>query len=684
MPPREIAHRIGEKCLVELERRGLDAAPPPAPPDFKRYLQGDPARRFYPKYPHWIDGAQEEAERLLGHEFTLLSYPRVSLGPEIDWHRDPITGQLWEPRFWADYDPERDPAGRDVKRVHELNRHQHLPRLAKAFYLTGNERYAAEAVAQMESWIASNPPGLGINWQSSLEIALRCVSWLWTIFLLLDSQSFGDSAAQRIGNSLLAQLEHVYRHTSRFSSPNTHLIGEAAALFISGLVFQERKWMGRGAAILIEEADKQILADGVYGELSSYYHCYALDFYLQALVLAEHNGFCFPELVRTKVLGMLRFLARLTRPDGTIPLLGDDDGGDYGAFFDLFGAGNALFGAEFDAKKPPVGMSVYVNAGYAIQRSRHDHLVFDFGGLGMLTGGHSHADALSITFFSRGRDILIDPGTFAYNAAPEWREYFRSTRAHNTVEVDGRNQADSAGTFRWKSRWSTKLGSVIKRDSATYMEAEHDAYRDLGVTHRRRLFHVHDEYVIVADYFSGSGFHSFDFYFRFGPAVSVADLDLFDTGVVAHEEDKPLLGFHASGPATGELLSGETRPIAGWVSTGYGAKQPSYTLRVALSQQAPAGAIAFVNSSPTRADFRPLAVEGAIACARRSGRVEDIAVLCLGREAVTVGQFVLQGEFFWLRLRDGVLMEVAAIRGVCLNRQSNTETETICAPSAAF
>ena len=172
-----------------------------------------------------------DAERLCLHEVVLLGYGPLELGREIDWHRDPVTGQIWEQRFWADYRPLHDGEGRDSKIIHELNRHQHLPRLAKAYLLTGDERYASEAVAQLNSWIDQNPPGRGINWQSSLEIAIRTISWLWTIFLLLPSKAFDEASAQRIGDSLFAQLEHVQRYTSVFTSPNTHLIGEAAALY---------------------------------------------------------------------------------------------------------------------------------------------------------------------------------------------------------------------------------------------------------------------------------------------------------------------------------------------------------------------------------------------------------------------------------------------------------------------
>ena len=102
----------------------------------------------------------------------------------------------------------------DAKIIHELNRHQHLPRLAKAFFLTGKERYADEAIDQIESWIRQNPKLHGVNWQSSLEIAIRCMSWLWTLFLLLPSRSLDEERLRIIYRSLLAQVDHVYRYPS--------------------------------------------------------------------------------------------------------------------------------------------------------------------------------------------------------------------------------------------------------------------------------------------------------------------------------------------------------------------------------------------------------------------------------------------------------------------------------------
>src|SRR5262249_4535946 len=161
------------------------------------------------------------------------------------------------------------------------------------------------------------------------------------------------------------------------------------------------------------------------------------------------------------------YVLHISRPDGSVPLIGDDDGGrvlalrrqSYSSYRDglscgsvLFGRGDFKYGASEFAeetmwllgpeshdvyksihKSPPSELRrSYSSSGCFIQRSdpgpAASHLIFDCGDLGMLSGGHGHADALSFTLFTDGTDVLIDPATAVYNAAPHWRNFFRSTR----------------------------------------------------------------------------------------------------------------------------------------------------------------------------------------------------------------------------------------------------------------
>jgi hypothetical protein len=131
MGPRELAHRARAKAYAEMDRIRAHQTPPAAS-NFKLYLKGAPASRFYRShrenlrpfveecFPEWIDRAVEEAARLCRHEVRLLGFPPVQLGAEINWHRDPVTSQVWERRFWADYRPDHDVGGRDPKIIHEL------------------------------------------------------------------------------------------------------------------------------------------------------------------------------------------------------------------------------------------------------------------------------------------------------------------------------------------------------------------------------------------------------------------------------------------------------------------------------------------------------------------------------------------------------------------------------------
>jgi len=738
MRPTEIAFRVLERGRTELERLGW-TTPPKAPSHFKDCL-GDVAMRFYrgtsptarrlfeTVFPQWLEAAIREADKLCAHDLELLAMGPVHLGDRIDWHRDPYSGETWERRFRTGYHVERDPRRRDPKVIHELNRHQHLPRLAKAYWLTGTERYAAEAVEQMLAWGEQNPGGMGINWQSSLEIGLRTLSWLWILVFIRGSKSLDDAAAQTIGDALFAQVAHIDRHTSRYSSPNTHLLGEALALFTCGLAFRGTpaadRWLNHGANILSCEAAKQIQEDGVYGERSPYYHCYTLDFYLQALALARQNGLHFPLTVHQRVESMLWVVMHWTRPDGTLPHLGDDDGGralaldrkDYRSFEDGLCAGAILFRdpvlksrcsafseyaywllgeqawdeyTSLESRPPADAHLECAKGGYTVQRTgwgiEDSHLVFDCGGLGMLTGGHSHAGALSITLFGQGREILVDPGTFVYNGAPEWRSYFRSTAAHNTVTVDGRGQAEMAGPFRWNRRFHATVTS--RTHLPQHVDAWHDAYeRRSGIMHRRRVVQTPGRYWVLIDRLSGSGRHAFDFRFHLGPEVEVSAFHTTDSSAVVESENAGFsLAMYTTAPLAARLVRGQTSPIEGWASHGYGERHAIHTLDSTVECVAPLWAMTLLVPARETRHFRRLPVERgrALACSCQSGPLEDIVVATCGEPDAEVAGFRMSGEFFWIRLENGRICDFVAIGADCLQHGDRDLLENnVCAQFA--
>src|ERR1039458_3050929 len=245
---------------------------------------------------HLPDEAAEilrDADEICAHRFRLLGYENLDFTPnsgsgqgkenEIDWHLDPVHGKRapldpWFKIRFLDF-----AVVGDHKVTWELNRHQHLVTLAKARMLSGDEKYTRELVAQWRSWIKANPYPLGINWASALEVAFRSLSWIWVDQLLA-----GAGEAVKFRTELLPALafhgRYIERYLSTYFSPNTHLLGEAVALFFLGTLYPQMpgaaRWKESGWRIVLREAGRQVRPVGVYFEQSLYYHVYALDFFL--------------------------------------------------------------------------------------------------------------------------------------------------------------------------------------------------------------------------------------------------------------------------------------------------------------------------------------------------------------------------------------------------------------------
>src|SRR5204863_6443047 len=230
-------------------------------------------------FPDSPRDAAIRAERIASGQYDLLGFRGLrwgGRGRSIDWHLDPVHDRRAPRRFWADV-PYLDPKCGDHKIIWELNRHQHWLVLGRAFWLTGDVRYRQRFLVELSSWLDSNPPLTGINWSSMLELGFRCISWVWALAFFADLST--PDEAPWIVDLLLGldrQLTHIEQNLSYYFSPNTHLAGEALALYVCGRALpllrcsREREDLGR--RILIEEAQRQVSSDGGHCERSTHYH----------------------------------------------------------------------------------------------------------------------------------------------------------------------------------------------------------------------------------------------------------------------------------------------------------------------------------------------------------------------------------------------------------------------------
>src|SRR5260221_7836918 len=243
------------------------------------------------RLPEVVEDIITRADRICSHRFDLLGYKAVDYGKEIDWHLDAVHGKRapcsrWFRIRYLDFDQVGD-----AKITWELNRHQHLVVLAKAYRLTGKAHYAHELFQQWYHWQEHNPYGVGINWSSSLEVAFRSLSWIWVSQLLRGCSVVPKEFPTDVSRALAVNARHIERFLSTYFSPNTHLLGEGVGLLFIGTLNAwsrlARRWQERGWQIVLQEAQRQVQPDGMHFEQSTYYHTYALDFFLHARTLAH-------------------------------------------------------------------------------------------------------------------------------------------------------------------------------------------------------------------------------------------------------------------------------------------------------------------------------------------------------------------------------------------------------------
>ncbi|MDQ2856230.1 MAG: heparinase II/III family protein [Acidobacteriota bacterium] len=504
------------------------------------------------------------AERIVAGTFDLLGLRDLNFGNPIDWHLEPVSGKRAPLEHWSRVNYLDAGVTGDKKIVWELNRHQYFVTLGQAYWLSGDERYAETFAAHLGSWMDQNPPKLGINWASSLEVAFRSISWLWALYFFKDSSALTASLWLRTLKFLYLHGRHLETYLSTYFSPNTHLTGEALGLFYLGTLLPEfqaaARWRETGRRILLTQMMRHVRPDGVYFEQSSYYHRYTTDFYTHFLVLSRLNTEKVPAEVEEKLQLLLDHLMYITRPDGTTPLFGDDDGGrlmslDQRAPNDFrasLGTGTALFGrsdykyvaaeaaeetlwllgvqglTEFDrvvAREPAVQSKAFANGGYYVMRDNWtptaNYLLIDCGPHGMDNCGHAHADALSFELAAQGKTWLVDPGTYTYTGSRESRDWYRSSTAHNTLTVDSQSSSTPDGPFSWSDIARSEALTWISRDRFDYFAGRHDGYERLAapVKHTRQILFLKSDYWVIRDVVRSTEQHRYDLWFHLESGV---------------------------------------------------------------------------------------------------------------------------------------------------------------------
>jgi hypothetical protein len=559
-------------------------------------------------------GAVGRADAILAGRLPAFGWTEIESGEDPDWHRDPGSDRRWPLVYWADLDFRSAIGLDDPRLVWEVNRHHHLVTLARAHVLTGDDKYASAVWRHMRSWIDSNPPFYGVNWASPLEVGIRLISWALALDLVGGEGARAGDACEVL-TSIALQARHVSDNLSVYaSSKNNHLIGEAAGLLAVGAKFPclcgARRWAGEGGAVLEREAAAQVTQEGVSREQSFHYGTFVLEFCVVALLSQRALGWAPGPGFRDRVSWMGEFLSSAAGPTGELPAVGDEDGG---RAYELSEQGRvrqgmraAVCAALATGREPPAsardedlepalwsegpelaltdsapgatvwspGSGCYPEGGYFLAGRGGHHGVIDCGPLGYLSiAAHGHADCLSVSLSRGGTWLVVDPGTYCYHRQPAWRDHFRSTAAHSTVTIDGLSQSEMLGPFLWGLRARPRPLCWSRSRHFDFFEGEHDGYMEpYGVRHRRAVAFAEAGYWVVVDLLDGSGEHDVRALFQLAPGLSRTD-----SAGLAFEGPGARLVLERLLPSgfTVRCAEGAEHPPEGWVSRGFGLREPA-------------------------------------------------------------------------------------------------------------
>ncbi len=532
------------------------------------------------------------------------------------WHRAPDTGREWPRLFFGKIAYRQgNPVG-DARVVWEPSRLQQLVTLALIARVHESERERAVdlIVRQLQSWHEANPAACGIHYVSAMECGLRIIAVCFALDLIRP-EIIDRPAVWRWAASIVhSHADLIGRRLSLHSSSGNHTIAECAGLIFAGVLFPEirsaERWSAVGLKILCQEAARQILPDGGGIERATWYHLFVLDLLGLVERLLAFKGHAVPVELAAAVERGRACLAVLAQSSADLPVLGDADGGY---------ALSPFLRLSFDAPPAQEEMRTFPDTGLTLFRPGSKSgltLIVDHGPLGMSPSyGHGHADALSLFLYDESGAILIDPGTYTYTGDQRWRQYFRGTRAHNTVLVDGRDQARQETPFMWSRPCEAELveAETLENGQVRLLACQ-TGYRDLGIVHWRGVL-FSPEVLVVWDAMRGAGEHELELNWHLG-----ADLDLISDNGLTRMSDGSESGVEPRTAGSTVLLDpgkmgtlrfahptksghreirlllsggrigvhrGDMDPIRGWCSMRYGRKTEITTVSLVHWGQAP-------------------------------------------------------------------------------------------------
>ncbi len=539
------------------------------------------------------------ADDALKHVFVGQgAYPSYYCGDDIDWGSRPVPDNEW---------------------VWQLNRMSFWDAMGKAYWHTGDEKYAREWCLQLLDWTQKNPndPEHAYAWRS-IEAGIRGHLWTGHFQRFLDASSFTPPV-------LVAFLNSCYDHATylmtKYRKGSNWGLMEAEGLAFIAFTFPEfsgaKKWRDEAITRLNAEIENQVYPDGHQRELAIGYHMGCIGWFKRTFDMAAMNGQgnAFPKSYLEKIERMCEVPFKLGFPDGTTTQFGDSWTGEPGHLWPLLREWSEIFHRDDflyvatqgkAGNKPEQTSFALDKSGFYSMRSgwKKDDicLVLKCGPDG---GGHCQPDNGTFELYAGGRHLMPDAGSYIYSGDPENRAWFRQTKVHQTLTLNGENTAYASRQLLWKP--GNDLDVLV---------VENDSYPDL--THRRAVFFVNKKYFVIVDEAFGTGEGDVALHFQLAPGSAVFD----EQNASVHSDFKE--GWNVLVKSLSQKAM-KLKEEEGWVSFVYTKKERRPAFSYNLQKEAN-GNVRFIT----------------VVAPYEGGRLPDVKVQVVGKRAVASSHLQLK------------------------------------------
>ncbi len=484
------------------------------------------------------------ADAALSHYYDILGSGLV-LMERINWHLDIKSKYEWRKGVYFRDQRKSNPKGSDIKVPWEISRCHHFLWLGEAYIITKDDKYAKEIVDEINDWIDDNPLMYTVNWVCAMDVAIRAVNWMYALNMIASSPSITEEFVIRVYHSLFQHGFFIWNNQEKtIPWSNNHYTSDLVGLIFLGALFNQtwsgKKWKKHASKELFSETRKQVLPSGVHYEKSISYHRLMVELTTYPLALLRRAGETIPEDIIRLTQKMYDYVGMYLKPNGTAPLLADNDDGrllpfmprpflQHGYLYDNNSLENKIVNCgitplfkenHFQQSKE------YEDAGIAIIKNYGCYLMVSNNGYSrrpednkMFFGTHTHNDLLSFDFSIGEDDIFVDTGAYLYTSSIAERNRFRSTKKHNTIMIDEEEQ----NILSEKNAFSIKRNNKDRKIHLLNNNECRGSYETIsGEMKHHRTFKLFEGEMEIFDEIEKCGVsHTGVFYLHLSPSVKV-------------------------------------------------------------------------------------------------------------------------------------------------------------------